>query len=229
VEGATVLIVGLHDESGDDTASELSRDGSRVEFCQADVSYGRSVQNLTSYAVKRFGKIDIMCSNAGIYPSALLENMNEEDWDKVHGVNLKGTFLMVQACLPHMKQQNYGRIVLVSSITGPITGFPGWSHYGATKAGMLGFMRTAAIELAKYNITVNAILPGNIRTESLDGLGKEYIQRMEASIPMGKLGDPEDVAYCALFLASDEAKYITGQSIVVDGGQILPESLMALD
>ena len=228
-EGADVLIVGLDEELGAHTVAELSKNGLSVDFFKADVSDGRSVKNLTTYAVDRFGKIDILCSNAGIYPSALLEDITEEEWDRVNGVNLKGTYLMVKGCLPYMNQQNYGRIVLISSITGPITGFPGWAHYGATKAGMLGFMRTAAIELAKNNITINAILPGNIRTESLDALGKEYIRRMEASIPMGKLGEPEDVAYCALFLASDEAKYITGQSIVVDGGQILPESLMALD
>ena len=184
---------------------------------------------MTQYAIERFGKLDILCGNAGVYPSALLEEMTEEDWDTVNGVNLKGTFLAVKACLSHMRQRNYGRIVLISSITGPITGFPGWSHYGATKAGMLGFMRTAAIELAKSNITINAVLPGNIRTESLDGLGDDYIRQMEKSIPLGKLGETEDVAGSVLFLASDEAKYVTGQSIVVDGGQILPESLMALE
>lgn len=228
-EGADVLILGLHEDSGANTAAELSRNGSQVVFFKADVSDSQLVQNMVKYAIDRFGKIDILCNNAGIYPSALLEDMTEEEWDNVNSVNLKGAYLVVKACLPHMKQQHYGRIVLVSSITGPVTGFPGWAHYGATKAGMLGFMRTAAIELAKHNITINAVLPGNIRTESLDGLGQEYIQRMEASIPLGKLGEPDDVAYCALFLASDEAKYITGQSIVVDGGQILPESLMALD
>src|SRR5439155_25935177 len=114
-------------------------------------------------------------------------------------------------------------------ITGPITGYPGWAHYGASKAAQLGFLRTAAIELARAKVTINAILPGNIVTEGLEELGEEYLGRMERSIPLGRLGSVEDVAHAALFLASDEAGYITGQTIVVDGGQVLPESLMAMD
>jgi 3-oxoacyl-[acyl-carrier protein] reductase len=117
---------------------------------------------------------------------------------------------------------------LTSSITGPVTGYPGWSHYGASKAGQLGFMRTAAIELAPYGITVNAVLPGNIATEGLAGMGEEYVRTMTASIPMRRLGSALDIANAALFFASDEAAYITGQSLVIDGGQILPESLAAL-
>ena len=128
-----------------------------------------------------------------------------------------------------MKAARRGRIVLTSSITGPITGFPGWSHYGASKAGQLGFMRTAAIELAPWNITVNAVMPGNIRTEGLDGLGAEYIASMEASIPQKRLGSVADIGNAALFFASEEAGYITGQTLVIDGGQILPESLTALN
>jgi 3-oxoacyl-[acyl-carrier protein] reductase len=118
--------------------------------------------------------------------------------------------------------------VLTSSITGPITGFPGWTHYGATKAGQLGFMRTAGIELAKYGITVNAVLPGNIISEGLQRLGDEYLKTMAAAIPLKRLGEAEDIGNAALFLASKEAGYITGQTIVVDGGQTLPESLDAL-
>jgi 3-oxoacyl-[acyl-carrier protein] reductase len=147
----------------------------------------------------------------------------------VLGTNLKGTFLTVKACLPAMKAKRKGRIVLTSSITGPITGYPGWAHYGASKAGQLGFMHTAAIELAPYNITINAVMPGNIKTEGLDGLGAEYLAKMTASIPMKRIGSVEDIAFAALFFASDEAAYITGQTLVVDGGQVLPESLMALE
>ncbi len=143
-------------------------------------------------------------------------------------INLKGTFLSVHACLPALKARGKGRIVLTSSITGPITGSPGWSHYGASKAGQLGFMRSAAIELAPFNITVNAVLPGNILTEGVEGLGAGYIARMKSAIPAGRLGSVEDVAYAVLFLASEEAAYVSGQTIVVDGGQVLPESHMAL-
>jgi 3-oxoacyl-[acyl-carrier protein] reductase len=143
--------------------------------------------------------------------------------------NLRGAFLCVKACLPAMKQSSQGRVILTSSITGPITGYPGWSHYGASKAGQLGFMRTACIELARYGITVNAVLPGNIATEGLDGLGEEYLNTMAASIPLKRLGSVEDVGNAALFFASREAAYITGQTIVIDGGQTQPETLEALN
>jgi len=135
----------------------------------------------------------------------------------------------VQACLPALAASGRGRVILTSSITGPITGFPGWAHYGASKAGQLGFLRTAAIELAASAITINAVLPGNIVTEGLDELGEDYLASMTASIPLRRLGTVEEIGYAALFLATDEAGYITGQTIVVDGGQVLPESLAALD
>ena len=155
--------------------------------------------------------------------------MTPEDWDRVLDTNLKSSFLAVKAALPAMAKKGGGRIVLTSSITGPITGFPGWTHYGASKAGQLGFLKTAAIELAKYNITINAVMPGNIKTEGLDGLGEDYLVTMAASIPLKRLGDVEDIGNAALYFASDEAGYVTGQTIVVDGGQILPESLEALE
>jgi 3-oxoacyl-[acyl-carrier protein] reductase len=119
-------------------------------------------------------------------------------------------------------------VVLTSSITGPITGYPGWSHYGASKAAQLGFLRTAALELAPAKITVNAVLPGNVLTEGLVDLGQDYLRTMEASIPLGRLGAVEEIGNTCLFLATDEAAYITGQTIVVDGGQTLPESLDAI-
>ena len=123
-----------------------------------------------------------------------------------------------------MKKQKYGRILFTSSISGPSVGWPGGSHYTASKAGMNGFMKTIAIELAKNHITVNAVEPGNILSEGLEEVGEEHIKNISSGIPMGRLGTPEDVAYAHLFLASDEASYITGQSIIVDGGQVLPES-----
>jgi len=150
-------------------------------------------------AVDIHGGIDILCANAGIFPAAKLGSMTEADFDKVIGTNLKGTFLAVSACLAVMKAQKSGRIILTSSITGPVTGYPGWSHYGASKAGQLGFMRTAAIELAPFNITVNSVLPGNIATEGLAGLGADYVRSMEASVPLGRLGSVNDIANAALF------------------------------
>jgi len=127
------------------------------------------------------------------------------------------------ACLPFLKQSPAGRIILMSSITGPVTGYPGLAHYGASKAGMDGFMRTAAIAAAPFGITVNAVAPGSISTEGLAGLGAQAIEAMEALIPLKRLGQPADVAGAVLYLASDLASFVTGQSLVVDGGQTLPE------
>ena len=137
--------------------------------------------------------------------------------------------LSVKACLPALERSGHGRVIVTSSITGPITGFPGWSHYGATKAAQLGFIRTAALELAPKGIIINAVLPGNVVSEGLIEAGPEYRAAMEASIPQRKLGTVEDIGYAALFFATDEAAYITGQTLVIDGGQVLPESLMALE
>jgi len=227
-EGAKVLVVARQQDAGEQTAKGIVDAGGTASFFRADVSNWDDVEAMAEAAVDRYGGIDILCSNAGIFPSARVEEMTQVEWDTVNSVNLKGTFFAVKACLPELKKKEEGRILLTSSITGPITGYPGWAHYGATKAGMLGFMRTAAIEFARYNITINAVMPGNIMTEGLDDIGEDYLRRMEQSIPMGKLGDPEDVAYAMLFLASHEAKYITGQTLVVDGGQTLPESMDAV-
>ena len=154
--------------------------------------------------------------------------MTEADIDTVLGVNVKGMMFSVQACRPALAASGHGRVIITSSITGPITGFPGWAHYGASKAAQLGFLRTAAIELARQAITVNAVLPGNVLTEGLVELGDEYLRSMEATIPLGRLGRVEEIGNACLFLATDEAGYITGQTIVVDGGQVLPESPAAL-
>jgi len=228
-KGAKVLLVARDLKQAEAAAAEIrSRNGSAIAMA-ADVSSEKDCAKMAEAAVERYGGIDIVCCNAGIFPAAKLEDMNAADWDEVLDVNLKGTFLTVKACLPELKARGRGRIVVTSSITGPITGYPGWSHYAASKAGQLGFIRTAAIELAPYNITVNAVLPGNILTEGVEALGPEYIARMRSAIPMRRLGSVEDVAYAALFLASDEAGFISGQTIVVDGGQVLPESHMALE
>jgi 3-oxoacyl-[acyl-carrier protein] reductase len=165
----------------------------------------------------------VFCHNAGIYPEAALEDVTLDEWHTVIDTNLTSTLLAVQACTPAMREQRYGRIVLVSSITGVRVGYPGLSAYSASKAGMLGFMRTAALELAPFGITINGVEPGSIRTEGLAGLGEEAIASMIEHIPIGSLGEPEDIAHTALFLAGDGARFITGQSVVVDGGQTLPE------
>ena len=224
--GYAVLVVSRSGAEANAVAAEIGRGASGFA---ADVSSRDATRAVAAAAVERYGGIDALCANAGIFPAATLSDMSEADFDRVIDTNLKGTFLSVQACLPAMKAAGRGRIVLTSSITGPITGFPGWSHYGASKSGQLGFMRTAAIELAPFGITVNAVMPGNIMTEGLEGQGQDYIDSMIASIPMRRLGTVADIAGAALYFASDAASYVTGQTIVVDGGQVLPESLGALD
>jgi 3-oxoacyl-[acyl-carrier protein] reductase len=227
-KGAKVLVVARNADAGNQAVEEFKAAGGTAAYFEGDVSSWDSMQAMAQAAVDAHGGIDVLCANAGIFPNVQLTEMSSEDWDQVLDTNLKGTFLSVKACLPHMPKGGGGRIVLTSSITGPITGDPGWTHYGASKSGQLGFMRTAALELAPHKITVNAVMPGNIATEGLDGLGQDYLDKMTASIPLKKLGSVEDIAYAALFFASEEAGFITGQTVVVDGGQVLPESLEAI-
>ena len=224
--GANVVVAGRDRATGEAAAAEL---GESAAYVAADVRRAEDCERMAAETAERFGGIDVLCANAGVFPDARLEDMTEEDIDAIFATNVKGTMLAVKACLPALERSGHGRVVLTSSITGPITGYPGWSHYGATKAAQLGFLRTAAIELAAKGITINAVMPGNIETEGLDELGPEYREKMESSIPQRKLGTVEDIGYAALFLATDEAAYITGQTIVVDGGQVLPESMMALE
>ena len=226
--GARVLIVGRQLNDAEDAARELSNAGASVLAFSADVANPADMEAMAKAAVDRHGGIDVLCANAGIFPQATIEEMSPEHWDDVMRTNLKGTFLAIKACVPHLKKSRQGRIVITSSITGPITGYPGWTHYAASKAGQLGFMRTACIELAKYGITVNAVMPGNIVTEGLQGLGKEYLETTAAAIPLKRLGTVDEIGHAAAFFASGEAAYITGQTLIVDGGQVLPESPEAL-
>ena len=227
--GAKVLLVARSSSQSEAVAAEINGRGGTASAVTADVTSFEDMQAMAAAAAERHGGIDVLCANAGIYPQTKLEDMDPAEWDQVMATNLKHDFLALKACLPHLKNSDYGRIILTSSITGPVTGFPGWTHYGASKAGQLGFMRTACMELAKYRITVNAVLPGNIITEGLEGLGADYLETMAASVPLKRLGTVEDIGNAALFLASKEAGYITGQTIIIDGGQILPESLEALE
>ena len=213
-----------------DLAQAAAKDIGHAAFgIGGDVTSLSSLEAAIASVVKQNGALDVLCANAGIFPAARLEEMSEAQWDEVMDTNLKGTFLTLKAAIPHLKKSDQGRVIITSSITGPVTGYPGWTHYGASKSGQLGFMRTACLELAKYGITVNAVMPGNIMTEGMAGNGEAYIKSMEASVPLKRLGTPEDIGHAALYFASKEAAYVTGQTIVVDGGQILPESLEALN
>ncbi|WP_297488222.1 3-oxoacyl-ACP reductase FabG [Acidocella sp.] len=224
--GINVLVVSRNQADADAVAARI---GPHAAGFAADVASPDECKAMAEAAVARFGGIDILCANAGIFPPAKLADMTLEQYELVMNTNLRSAFFSSQAVLPAMTAAGSGRIILTSSITGPITGYPGWSHYGASKAGQLGFMRTAALELAPRGITVNAVLPGNIFTEGLLSNGPDYIAAMVAAIPLKRLGTVEDIANTALFLASEEAAFITGQTITVDGGQVLPESLDAIE
>ncbi|WFR74418.1 3-oxoacyl-ACP reductase FabG [Prescottella defluvii] len=227
--GADVLITARDAEALEKAAAELSELPGRVTTMQVDVTDPDSCAEMVEVAVERYGGLDVLCANAGIFPSCRLQDLTSRDLDEVLAVNFKGTVFAVQAAVPALEASGSGRVVVTSSITGPMTGYPGWSHYGASKAAQLGFVRTAAMELARRNITVNAVLPGNIRTEGLDGMGEDYMAAMAAAVPLGHLGEVEDIGNAAMYFASAEARYVTGQTLVVDGGQVLPESLQALN
>ncbi|MHA3024493.1 3-oxoacyl-ACP reductase FabG [Mycobacterium sp. BMJ-28] len=226
--GINVLITGRNQDDLDRAVAALAGAPGRVSAISADVCAPEDSRRVVTEAVQRYGGVDIVCANAGIFPSGRLEDLTPEDIDAVLAVNFKGTVYIVQAALAALTASGHGRVVITSSITGPITGYPGWSHYGASKAAQLGFLRTAAMELAPKKITVNAVLPGNIVTDGLGEMGQEYLDQMASAVPAGRLGSAADIGNAALFFATDEAAYITGQSLVVDGGQILPESHLAI-
>ena len=228
-QGARVTIAARGETALKATCDELNAAGGTVRYALCDVADWASVRGMVDAAAEAQGGLDVMCANAGVFPQTKMVEMEVEEWDQVMATNLRSAFLAVKASIPHFEKAGRGRVVLTSSITGPVTGYPGWAHYGASKSGQLGFLKTAAMELARYNTTINAVMPGNIYTEGLQDLGQEYLDEMAASIPLKRLGAVEDIGNAALFFASDEAGYITGQQVVVDGGQILPESLAAMD
>lgn len=218
-EGARLVLADTIVEAGAATAGELG-----AAFVKTDISSLAEAEAAVAVALERHGRLDIVVQNAGIYPWQLIEDTSPEDWDRVMGVNLRGTFNAARAALPPMKAQRYGRMLFTSSITGPHVTSPGHGHYSASKGGINGFIRSAALEFCGYGITVNGVEPGNIMTEAVrEHRDAAFIEMMERSIPLGRLGSPRDVANAFLYLASDDASYVTGTTIVVDGGQLLPE------
>jgi 3-oxoacyl-[acyl-carrier protein] reductase len=220
-EGARVIIADIDATAAEQTAAEL---GEGAIAIATDVTDRASVEALAAAALAAVGRIDILAANAGIYPSTGLLAIDDALWDRVMDINVKGALHAVQACTPSMLARGYGRIVLTSSITGPVTGQVGFAHYGASKAAMLGLMRSAAVELATSGVTVNAVMPGNIETPGLAETSEEHQRLMFSSIPMGRFGTAEEVGWVVRFLASPEAAYVTGQTLIVDGGQVLPEA-----
>ncbi|WP_416826878.1 3-oxoacyl-[acyl-carrier-protein] reductase [Ectobacillus polymachus] len=194
--------------------------GSEAILVRADVSNSEEVANMMKLAVDTFGKIDILVNNAGITKDNLLMRMKEEEWDAVIQTNLKGVFLCTKAVSRQMMRQRYGRIINIASVVG-VTGNPGQANYVAAKAGVIGFTKTAAKELAARNITVNALAPGFIVTDMTEVLTEETKNEMLKLIPLARFGEAKDIANAVAFLASENSSYITGQTIHIDGGMAM--------
>jgi 3-oxoacyl-[acyl-carrier protein] reductase len=227
--GAHVVLTGIADEDGERAAENLRDSGLRTAYRHMDTQEGPEVARVVDAICAETGRIDIAVANAAIYPNTPVAAITQGEWDGVMAVNLRGPFLLAKACLPHFKRQRGGRVIFLSSITGTRVSSPGYGHYAASKAGVLGFMRTAALEFAPWNVTLNAVEPGNILTEGvLEHQPRSFVEAQRAAVPLRRLGTPQDVAHAVRFLASDEAAYITGQSIVIDGGQTLPEMSTAI-
>ncbi|HEY74842.1 MAG TPA: beta-ketoacyl-ACP reductase [Thermoflexia bacterium] len=225
-EGARVVICDVNEEAGRQTAGEL---GDETLFYRVDVTDRQAVQEWVDDVAARFGRIDVLVNNAGILRDSLLvkfkdgqvvKQMPEEDFDLVVAVNLKGVFNCTQAVVPHMIRGGGGVILNASSVVG-IDGNFGQTNYVATKAGVIGMTKVWARELGRYNIRVNAVAPGFTLTEMVRQMPEKILERMRGRIPLGRMGDPRDIANAYLFLASDEASYITGAVLRVDGGIVV--------
>jgi len=211
--GARVVVVSRHIVEANRVAGQIIRSGGDALAFAGDISHEPDMHEMAAFVMRRFGEIDILCANAGIDGLMSLDAMTISYWDMFHNINVKGTFLSIRAVLPHIKRSSSGRIIIISSILGNNVGLQTKTAYSSTKAAQVGMMRSAALELAPYNITVNAVLAGSIWTRPRPAQNLDRIR-----VPLGRYGAPEDVGWLCAFLASSEAAWITGQSITIDGG-----------
>jgi len=218
--GAHVICVARSEDAIKSLANEINSDGGLASHFACDISDGEAFSNLISTTAKEHGKLDILINNAGVTRDSLLMRMKEDQWDEVLNINLKGAFHGMKAAIRPMVKNRSGRIINITSIVG-LTGNPGQSNYAASKAGLIGMSQSVAKEVATRGITVNCIAPGWIGTDMTDELSDEVKEQFLSRIPASRIGAPEDIAHAALFLASDEASYITGQTITVDGGRVI--------
>lgn len=218
--GASVVLTGRSADSLDAVAGQIKEAGGSALPVVCDVTSGDDVDRLVSTTLDEFGRVDILVNNAGITRDSLLMRMSESDWQAVLDTNLTGVYRCTKAVLRPMLKQRSGRIISISSVVG-LMGNPGQANYAAAKAALLGFSKSVAREVASRGITVNVVVPGYIDTEMTAVLTPEQKERILSGIPLGRMGRPEDIAHAVAFLASDEAGYITGQRIVVDGGMVM--------
>ncbi len=223
--GARVAVNARTKKNVERVADAIRQHGGDAHALPADIGTAGGVKALIDAAIKQFGRIDILVHNAGIFPYNPLEDMDDEAWQQVIDVNLTAGYRLTRACIPSMKSQGAGRILFTSSVQGNRTAVPGCSHYAASKGGLNGFIRAAAFELARYQITVNGVEPGLVLTSGIeDALSESRRERMAEYVPLKRWGKPEEVAHAMLYLASPEAGYVTGQTIVIDGGALLPQN-----
>ncbi|MBM3249879.1 MAG: 3-oxoacyl-[acyl-carrier-protein] reductase [Candidatus Omnitrophica bacterium] len=218
--GADIVVADVNIEAAESTAKEIEAGGRKALAVSMDVTDFAKVEEALNKILDNFAKVDILVNNAGITKDNLLLRMSQQEWDAVLDVNLKGTFNCIKAVSRPMIKQRSGRIINIASIIG-IIGNPGQANYSASKAGIIALTKTAAKELSSRNINVNAVAPGFISTEMTAKLPEELKEKMKQAIPLSRFGSPEDIANVCLFLASDDASYITGQTIVVDGGMVM--------
>jgi 3-oxoacyl-[acyl-carrier protein] reductase len=215
-EGAVVAVNDVDAERTRAVAGALEKEGGRALAVPADVTRRHEVEAMVARVVGELGRLDVLINNAGINRDAMSHKMTEEQWDQVLAVNLKGTFLCAQAALPKMRERGWGRVVNTSSIGS--LGNIGQANYAASKAGVIGLTRTLALEYAKYGVTVNCVAPGAVLTPMLAGVPAAIREKITAQIPMGRIADPAEIAGVHAFLASEDAGFITGQVLFVDGG-----------
>jgi 3-oxoacyl-[acyl-carrier protein] reductase len=216
-EGIQVAVCDVDTDNGQNLATEL---GTAARFYRVDIADESEVNVIVDKIIKEFGRIDVLVNNAGVTKDTLLIRMTKEDWERVLQVNLTGTFLVTKAVAKYMIKQRYGRIVNIASVIGIIGNF-GQTNYAASKAGIIAFTKSCAKELARRNIMVNAIAPGFIKTRMTEVIPDEIKESYLKLIPLGRFGEPEDVANVVMFLSSDGASYLTGQTICVDGGLVM--------
>jgi 3-oxoacyl-[acyl-carrier protein] reductase len=219
--GAAVVVnYNKSPESAEEVVRQIQASAGKAAAYQADVSDFKQAEGLVKFAIDTFGDLSILVNNAGITRDQLIMMMPEADWDAVINTNLKSTFNCSKIAVKHMMRKRIGRIINIASVAGQM-GNPGQTNYSASKAGQIGFTKALAREVAARNITVNAIAPGFVDTEILDGMTPEILEAALKMVPLGRKGKPEEIAYAAAFLASDEAAYITGQVLGIDGGMAM--------